>query len=50
MALTFAAWLLPTRGREVWRLVRAETWRLALLIATAILIGELWMVQCRVEG
>jgi drug/metabolite transporter (DMT)-like permease len=31
VALIFALWLLPTRGREVWQLVRAEGWRLALL-------------------
>jgi drug/metabolite transporter (DMT)-like permease len=31
VALIFALWLLPTRGREVWQLVRAESWRLALL-------------------
>ena len=31
VAVIFAIWLLPTRGREVVRLVRAETWRLALL-------------------
>lgn len=31
VALIFAMLLLPTRGREVWRLLRAESWRLALL-------------------
>jgi len=31
VALTFAALLLPTRGRQVWRMVRAEGWRLPLL-------------------
>ncbi len=31
VALIFAAWLLPTRGRQVWQLVRAESWRLVLL-------------------
>lgn len=31
VALIFALLLLPTRGRQVWRLVRAESWRLALL-------------------
>jgi hypothetical protein len=30
VALTFAALLLPTRGRQVWRLIRADGWRLAL--------------------
>ncbi len=29
VALTFAALLLPTRGRQVWRMVRADGWRLA---------------------
>jgi drug/metabolite transporter (DMT)-like permease len=31
VALIFALLLLPTRGRQVWRLVRAESWRLVLL-------------------
>jgi len=31
VALTFAALLLPTRGRQVWRMVRADGWRLALM-------------------
>jgi drug/metabolite transporter (DMT)-like permease len=31
VALTFAALLLPTRGRQVWQLIRAEGWRLLLL-------------------
>ncbi|MDY7040341.1 MAG: DMT family transporter [Chloroflexota bacterium] len=31
VALTFAALLLPTRGRQVWQMIRAEGWRLALL-------------------
>lgn len=31
VAITFAAWLLPTRGRRIWQLVRADGWRLALL-------------------
>ncbi len=31
VALTFAAMLLPTRGREIWQLIRAEGWRLAFL-------------------
>ncbi len=30
VALIFALLLLPTRGRQVWRLLRAESWRLAL--------------------
>jgi len=31
VALTFAALLLPTRGRQVWQVIRAEGWRLPLL-------------------
>jgi drug/metabolite transporter (DMT)-like permease len=31
VALTFALLLLPTRGREIWQIVRAESWRLPLL-------------------
>ncbi|HIP97563.1 MAG TPA: DMT family transporter [Anaerolineae bacterium] len=31
VALTFAALLLPTRGRQIWQVIRAEGWRLALL-------------------
>jgi drug/metabolite transporter (DMT)-like permease len=31
VALTFAALLLPTRARQVWRIVRAESWRLPLM-------------------
>ena len=31
VALTFAVLLLPTRGCQVWQLVRVEGWRLALL-------------------
>ena len=31
VAVTFAVLLLPTRGREVWRIMRAEGWRLPLL-------------------
>jgi drug/metabolite transporter (DMT)-like permease len=31
VALAFALLLLPTRGREVWRVIRAESWRLPLL-------------------
>jgi len=30
VALTFAALLLPTRGRQVWQLIRADGWRVAL--------------------
>jgi len=38
VALTFAALLLPARGRQVWRLVRAESWRLALLGLTGVVL------------
>jgi drug/metabolite transporter (DMT)-like permease len=38
VALIFAIWLLPTRGREIVRLVRAETWRLALLGLTGAVL------------
>jgi drug/metabolite transporter (DMT)-like permease len=38
VAVIFAAWLLPTRGREVVRLVRAESWRLALLGLTGAVL------------
>ncbi len=31
VAITFAALLLPTRGHQVWQLIRTEGWRLALL-------------------
>jgi drug/metabolite transporter (DMT)-like permease len=38
VAIIFAAWLLPTRGQEVVRLVRAESWRLALLGLTGAVL------------
>jgi len=38
VALTFAALLLPTRGRQTWRLIRAESWRLALLGLTGAVL------------
>jgi drug/metabolite transporter (DMT)-like permease len=38
VAVIFAIWLLPTRGWEVVRLVRAETWRLALLGLTGAVL------------
>jgi drug/metabolite transporter (DMT)-like permease len=38
VALTFAALLLPTRGRQMWHLVRAEGWRLALLGLTGAVL------------
>jgi drug/metabolite transporter (DMT)-like permease len=38
VALIFAAWLLPTRGREIVCLVRAESWRLALLGLTGAVL------------
>ena len=36
VALTFAALLLPTRGRQVWRLIRAEGWVLRNTLACSI--------------
>jgi drug/metabolite transporter (DMT)-like permease len=38
VALIFAAWLLPTQGRQVWRLIRDESWRLALLGLTGAVL------------
>ena len=38
VALTFAALLLPMRGRQVWRLIRAEGWRLAFLGLTGAVL------------
>ena len=38
VALTFAALLLPTRGRQVWHIVRTEGWRLALLGLTGAVL------------
>lgn len=38
VALIFAALLLPTRGREVWAMVRADGWRLALLGLTGAVL------------
>ena len=38
VALIFALLLLPTRGRQVWRLIRAESWRLALLGLTGAVL------------
>jgi drug/metabolite transporter (DMT)-like permease len=38
VALIFAALLLPTRGRQVWRMIRAEGWRLALLGLTGAVL------------
>ena len=40
VALTFAALLLPTRGRQVWRLIRADGWRLALANETPLPLRE----------
>ena len=37
-ALTFAALLLPTRGRQVWHMIRMEGWRLALLGLTGAVL------------
>jgi len=41
VALTFAALLLPTRGRQVWRMIRADGWRLALM---GLLSGVLYNI------
>jgi drug/metabolite transporter (DMT)-like permease len=38
VALIFAALLLPTRGREVWAMIRADGWRLALLGLTGAVL------------
>jgi drug/metabolite transporter (DMT)-like permease len=38
VALIFAALLLPTRGREVWAMVRADGWRLAFLGLTGAVL------------
>ncbi|NIV38234.1 MAG: EamA family transporter [Anaerolineae bacterium] len=38
VAIGFAAWLLPARWREVVRLVREESWRLALLGLTGAVL------------
>ena len=48
VTLTFAALLLPTRGRQVWRMIRADGWRLALLgllIGASILVGGVWLIN-----
>ena len=38
VALTFAALLLPARGRQVWHMIRREGWRLALLGLTGAVL------------
>jgi len=38
VALIFAALLLPTRGREVWAMVRSDGWRLAFLGLTGAVL------------
>ena len=43
VALTFAALLLPTRGRQVWRMIRAEGWRLALLGLTGAALYNVFL-------
>lgn len=42
-ALVFAALLLPTRGRQVWQLVRADGWRLALLGLTGAVLFNVFV-------
>lgn len=44
VALTFAVWLLPTRSREVWQLLRAAGWRLALLGLVGGVIYNVFLV------
>jgi len=43
VALTFAALLLPTRGRQVWRMIRAEGWRLPLLGLTGAVLYNVFL-------
>lgn len=43
VALTFAALLLPTRGRQVWQIIRAEGWRLALLGITGAVLYNVFL-------
>jgi len=43
VALTFAALLLPTRGRQVWRMIRADGWRLALLGLTGGVLYNIFL-------
>jgi len=43
VALTFAALLLPTRGRQVWHMVRAEGWRLAFLGLTGAVLYNIFL-------
>jgi drug/metabolite transporter (DMT)-like permease len=38
VALIFAALLLPVHGRQVWRLIRTESWRLVLLGLTGAVL------------
>jgi drug/metabolite transporter (DMT)-like permease len=40
-ALIFAAWLLPTRGRQVWHMVRTERWRFPLMALTGNILNNL---------
>jgi drug/metabolite transporter (DMT)-like permease len=43
VALIFAALLLPTRGRQVWALVRTDGWRLALLGLTGAVLYNVFL-------
>lgn len=43
VALIFAAVLVPTRGREIWRMLRVERWRLLLLGLTGAVINNIFL-------
>jgi len=43
VALIFAALLLPTRGRQVWAMIRADGWRLALLGLTGAVLYNVFL-------
>jgi drug/metabolite transporter (DMT)-like permease len=40
VALVFAVWLLPTRGREIWQMIRAERGRFLLLGLTGAIVNN----------
>lgn len=43
VALTFAMLLVPTRPRQVWRMVRTDGWRLALLGLTGAVLYNIFL-------
>jgi len=43
VALTFAALLLPTRGRQVWQMVRVDGWRMALMGLVGAVLYNIFM-------